>query len=110
MVGGKRPQITPTKGVTMTNHPTPPDAPGSSGMTEAARQRVLADLAGGKDETNPEHLFSLTAKSLLLAVADGLIDPVALARQQLAARGLDRDGEWCGFARARQIHLGAKGA
>lgn len=83
-------------------HRTTPDAR----MSAAARQRILADLASGKDETNPEHLFSLTATSLLLAAVNGLIDPTALARQQLAARGLDENGLWVGFSRAQQIHLG----
>ncbi|MFO7697898.1 MAG: hypothetical protein R6X16_12185 [Anaerolineae bacterium] len=73
-------------------------------MSEVARQRVQADLADGRDETNPEYLFSITATSLLLAIADGLIDPVALARRQLADRGLDSDGAWVGFDRAAQIH------
>lgn len=86
------------------------EAAGTNQMTAATRTRVLADLASGKDETNPEHLFSLTATSLLLAAVNGQIDPVALARQQLAARGLDENGVWCGFALAAQIHLGAKGA
>jgi hypothetical protein len=79
-------------------------------MTDAARERVLADLASGRDATDPRFLFSTTSTSLLLAAAAGLIDPVALARRELASRGLDADGAWVGFDRARQIHLGAKGA
>jgi hypothetical protein len=88
----------------MTDHPKPPDAPASGGMSDAARQRVLADLADGRDATNPAFLYSVTAAPLLLAVAAGLIDPVALARRELASRGLDESGEWVGFDRARQIH------
>jgi len=63
----------------------------------------------GRDATNPEFLFSMTTTALLLAIADGLIDPVALARLQLASRGLDCDGTWVGFAQARRIHLGGEG-
>ena len=73
-------------------------------MSEAARQRVQRDLASGKDELNPAYLFSTTATSLLLAITDGLIDPVALAHQTLASRGLNENGEWVGFERAAQIH------
>lgn len=73
-------------------------------MTAATRERVLADLADGRDATNPQFLFSTTATSLLLAAAAGLIDPVALARRELASRGLDANGEWCGFEAAARIH------
>ena len=88
----------------MSDHPNPPDAPASVGMSDAARRRVLADLASGHDATSPAFLYSVTSTSLLLAIAAGLIDPVALARRELASRGLDCDGEWCGFDEARRIH------
>jgi hypothetical protein len=73
-------------------------------MTPAARQRVQADLTSGHDATNPAYIYSTTATALLLAIAAGLIDPVALARRELASRGLDADGTWVGFDRAAQIH------
>lgn len=41
---------------------------------------------------------------LLAAAAQGLLDLNHLARVELASRGLDRDGVWVGFARAREIH------
>jgi len=81
----------------------------SGGMSPSARERVLAELQSGRDVTNPEFLYSTTATALLLAIADGLIDPVALARLQLASRGLDCNGTWVGFAQARRIHLGSEG-
>jgi hypothetical protein len=81
-------------------------AAGTNQMSAVARERVLADLASGKDEFNPAFLYSVTAAPLLLAIAAGLINPIALARRELASRGLDANGEWCGFDRARQIHLG----
>ncbi|MFH1844878.1 MAG: hypothetical protein ABIF77_16935 [bacterium] len=77
-------------------------------MSPATRRQVEAELASGRDETNPDHLFSMTATALLLAINDGLIDPVRLARQQLAARGVDGNGTWVGFSRAEQIHLGGE--
>ena len=79
------------------------------GMSPGARQRILAELQSGRDVTNPEFLYATTATALLLAIADGLIDPVALARLQLASRGLDCNGTWVGFAQARRIHLGGEG-
>jgi len=41
---------------------------------------------------------------LLAAAAQGQLDLNHLARVELASRGLDRDGVWVGFARAREIH------
>jgi len=84
----------------------PRAAPEPGRMSEGARKRVQEELASGRDETNPAYLFSTTATSLLLAIVDGLVDPVRLAHEQLANRGLDEDGAWCGFERARQVHLG----
>jgi hypothetical protein len=79
---------------------TPPDGH----MSDAARRRIQREIADGRDITNPAYLFQQTATALLLAIAASLIDPVALAREQLASRGLDADGEWVGFDRAAQIH------
>ncbi len=79
-------------------------APEPRRMSEAARQRVQAELASGDDLKNPAYLFSCTATSLLLAIADGLIDPVRLAHEQLANRGLDENGQWVGFEEAARIH------
>jgi hypothetical protein len=80
-----------------------PQAP--SRMTAAARARVFAELTNGSDDTNPEYTFATTDTCLLLAIADGLIDPVHLARAQLVNRGLDADGMWVGVPRAREVHL-----
>ena len=38
----------------------------------------------------------------LLAIAHGDIDPAALAREELAARGIGPDGRWVGFSEARR--------
>jgi len=77
-------------------------------MSEAARQRICAALVSGHDETNPRFLFQQTATPLLVAIASRLIDPLALARHELINRGLDQNGDWVGFARAKKIHLGAE--
>lgn len=76
-------------------------------MTSAARDRVQHALASGADDTNPAYLFATTVTVLLLAMEDDLIDAAHLARAELANRGLDADGVWCGFDRSREIHLGA---
>ena len=77
--------------------------PSTARMSEAARQRVQAELASGRDETNPAFLYQGTSAPLLLAIAAGLIDPVDAARRELANRGLDADGQWVGFPEARRI-------
>lgn len=76
----------------------------SGQMTAAARQGVQREIAEGRDGTNPQFLFQQTNTALVLALAAGLIDPVLLARRELASRGLDADGEWVGFDRAARIH------
>jgi len=81
-------------------------AAGASQMSDAARERVEREIADGHDGTNPQFLFQQTNVALVLAVAHRLIDPTLLARRELASRGLNADGTWVGFARARQIHLG----
>jgi hypothetical protein len=76
---------------------------GSNQISGETRARVQADLASGRDETNPAFLYSQTATVLLLAIAAGVIDPVEAARRELANRGLDADGEWVGFPEAHRI-------
>ena len=73
-------------------------------MADATRERVIAEIAAGQDDTNPQYLYSITTTALLLAIADGLIDAVQIARIELANRGLDQNGTWVGFDRAREIH------
>ncbi|KAA6321594.1 hypothetical protein EZS27_028774 [termite gut metagenome] len=46
------------------------------------------------DELNPELLFNCTATDPLVAIANGQIDPIALAKQGLKNRGLDTNGKW----------------
>ena len=41
---------------------------------------------------------------VLAAAARGELDLNRLAREELAARGLDQNGAWVGFAKAAQIH------
>jgi hypothetical protein len=50
-----------------------------------------------------EYLQTLPTK-LLVAALRRDIDLNAIARRELASRGLDRDGRWVGFEKAREIH------
>lgn len=44
--------------------------------------------------------------AVLTAAIRGDIDLLRLVRAELAARGVNLDGEWIGFQAARQMHLG----
>jgi hypothetical protein len=57
------------------------------------------------DHENPDFLFSITSTALLLSIESGSIDPITLARRELANRGVDRSGAWVGFPAAARIHL-----
>ena len=49
--------------------------------------------------------FMQTAlNKVLAAAARGEIDLNLVAKQTLAGRGLDLDGEWVGFKKAKEIH------
>jgi hypothetical protein len=52
------------------------------------------------NELNPNFMFQGTATDLLLKAAKGQIDLNALAKQELASRGLGVRGEWIGFEAA----------
>lgn len=56
-----------------------------------------------QDELNPKYLFSLTWNDLLVKIVSGEVDPVQLAREQLANRGLDQSGKWVGFDKVAKI-------
>ena len=58
-----------------------------------------------KEFTVDEVGFIQTAlNKVLAAAARGELDLNLLAREELASRGLDQQGVWVGFERARQIH------
>ena len=48
--------------------------------------------------------IQIALTKVLAAAARGELDLNLLAREELASRGLDPQGEWVGFDRARQIH------
>lgn len=48
--------------------------------------------------------IQLALTKVLAAAARGEIDLNQMARKELASRGLDDQGVWVGFPRAKQIH------
>jgi hypothetical protein len=48
--------------------------------------------------------IQIALTKVLAAAARGELDLNRLAREELAARGLDDKGEWVGFDLAKQIH------
>lgn len=57
-----------------------------------------------EDDYNPNYMFCLTKNDLLSKIVKGEIDPVKLAKEELAKRGLDSNGEWIGFKQASKHH------
>lgn len=55
----------------------------------------------GNDDTEAEYLFSTTFTCLLAAIVNGQVDPILIAAETLAGRGLDSSGEWIGFKAAK---------
>ncbi len=56
------------------------------------------------DALNPEYVFSLTSTQLLVEALKKEFDIEYCVRKELAKRGLDRDGKWVGFPKAKAIH------
>lgn len=56
------------------------------------------------DDLNPAYIFQTIAAQILASIARGDVDPVVLAKRELASRGLDQNGKWVGFAKAAEIH------
>jgi len=67
---------------------------------EIAVLDAAAHLGSLPDERNPIFLFGMTHTELLLAIANGKLDAVQLAKEELAKRGLGQTGKWVGFAQA----------
>ena len=56
------------------------------------------------DDLNPKFIFSSTNTALLVELLKGEIDLMRLVKEQLAQRGVDENGFWVGFNKARQVH------
>jgi hypothetical protein len=55
------------------------------------------------DEMNPRFMFQGTHDELLSQIVLGKIDPIELAKRELANRGHDQHGEWVGFKKAEEL-------
>ncbi len=59
--------------------------------------------ADDSDDENPIYMFGLTSNALLIGIIKGEIDPVELAKRQLAGRGFGLDNTWIGFTKAEEL-------
>lgn len=67
-------------------------------------QQEFKNWANKSDEVpekeNPVYLFSMSGNEMLTKIAKGELDTAALAKWELANRGLNLDGQWVGFGKA----------
>lgn len=69
-----------------------------------SKEEQLKKFDRRKDELDPRHLFSLTHTQLLVEALKGEFSLDYMAGRQLANRGLDKEGKWVGFDKAKEIH------
>lgn len=69
---------------------------------DTAMRDLLFFMRELPDDENPQLLFSCTHTQLLVQIANGMIDPVASAKAELANRGLNLNGEWVGFKNSKE--------
>ncbi|MGP8214228.1 MAG: hypothetical protein ACLQQ4_01560 [Bacteroidia bacterium] len=69
-----------------------------------SKEQDLKKFDGRKDELDPRYIFNMTATQLLAEALKGDFDITYLIKRQLANRGLDRDGKWVGFDKAKELH------
>jgi len=55
-------------------------------------------------ESEIRDTLQLVPNAALAAAVRGEIDLLAIARNEIMARGLGREGQWVGFDRARELH------
>lgn len=56
------------------------------------------------DDDNSNFLLSQAFTHLVVKIANGSINMQYLAKIELAARGKDLNGEWIGFAKAKELY------
>lgn len=54
-----------------------------------------------RDEENPDLILQQISEKILIDAAMGRIDLNLLARKELANRGLNKNGKWVGFEKAK---------
>lgn len=61
----------------------------------------MSDYSSGKFTVDQIGFIQIADTQVLAAVARGEIDLNRIAREELASRGLDAQGRWVGFDRAK---------
>lgn len=64
----------------------------------------MSGLQRMRETENPEYIFQMINTTLLTKAVKGEIDLEYYARLELANRGLDSNGVWVGFDKAKIIH------
>jgi hypothetical protein len=72
--------------------------------TKESNEKNLQRFDGRPDETDPRHIFSMTATQLLTEALKGEFSIEYLVRRELANRGVNQDGIWVGFPQAKELH------
>jgi hypothetical protein len=67
-------------------------------------EQDLKKFDGREDGFDPRYIFNLTYTQLLVEALKGEFEFRYLAGRQLANRGLDLEGNWVGFDKAKEIH------
>lgn len=68
------------------------------------KQQNLEKFSNRPDALNPRYVFQSTSTQLLVETLKAEFDIEYCVRKELANRGLNRDGEWVGFSKAKEIH------
>ncbi|HRE97760.1 MAG TPA: hypothetical protein PK637_13405 [Flavobacteriales bacterium] len=74
-------------------------------LSSRNREKFQPELfANRSDDENPTYIFGSTNNRVLVDAMKGEFDLIYMVRRELANRGLDSDGKWVGFDKAREIH------
>ena len=68
------------------------------------KKQDLKKFDGREDALDPRYIFNSTATQLLTEALNGEFDLNYLVRRELANRGLDEEGNWIGFDKAKKLH------
>jgi hypothetical protein len=76
----------------------------NSRLGGSAKMAKKSGYSAGPFSVDEVGFIQIAPAKVLAAVARGEIDLNRIAREEMASRGLGRNGEWVGFEKARQIH------
>lgn len=63
----------------------------------------MSDYRNTEDDRNPKYALQGMDIELLVKAVNGEIDLTEIAKKELAQRGMDLNGEWIGFEKAKKI-------